>query len=100
MPWTEKQMRLFRAAAHDKGISKRTGIKQSDARRMMNEGVKKASGGALKQAVGKRDTKHGLLDLPVAKERVMKKPKTRYVEGGFVRGDGCAVRGKTKGTMR
>ena len=34
MPWTEKQLRLFRAVAHNPEIAKRTGIKQSDAERM------------------------------------------------------------------
>jgi len=29
-----------------------------------------------------------------------KKPVKKMAKGGRVRGDGCAVRGKTKGTMR
>lgn len=49
---------------------------------MAGEGLKKAAGGVLKQAVGKRDTKHGLLDLPVfdgAKRR-------KFCDGGAIRG--------------
>ena len=37
----------------------------------------------LKQAIGNRDTKHGLLDLPVTLEKKMKKPKMRFAEGGL-----------------
>ena len=41
MPWTEKQHRLFEAAAHNPAVAKRVGIKQKDAKRMAAEGVKK-----------------------------------------------------------
>jgi len=41
MPWTVKQNRLFNAAANNPNIAKRVGIKQSDARRMASEGIKK-----------------------------------------------------------
>jgi hypothetical protein len=47
---------------------------------------KMATGGVLKQAFGNRDTKHGKLDLPV---HLGKKPC----------GDGCAIRGRTKGRV-
>jgi hypothetical protein len=40
MPWTPAQHRLFAAAAHNPEIAKRKGIAQSDARRMMHEGIK------------------------------------------------------------
>lgn len=42
MPWTEKQHRLFEAAAHNSKVAKRTGIPQGKARQMAAEGVKKA----------------------------------------------------------
>ena len=45
MPWTAKQLKLFRAAAHNPAIAKSSGIKQADAERMSKEGLKKASGG-------------------------------------------------------
>lgn len=43
MPWTEKQIRLFRAAAHDPDIAKRVGIPMGKAREMSEEGVKHES---------------------------------------------------------
>ena len=68
MPWTEKQLRLFRAVAHNPEIAKRTGIKQSDAERMSKEGLKKmASGG--KALINRQDTRHGKVDMPFAKLR-------------------------------
>lgn len=48
MPWSEKQHRLFEDAAHDPKIAARTGIKQSDAKRMASEGIKKSGGAADK----------------------------------------------------
>jgi hypothetical protein len=45
----------------------------------------KVKGGTfLKQGIGNRDTKHGMLDLPVTLEKKMKKPKMRFQAGGFV----------------
>ncbi|UOF79785.1 hypothetical protein [Caudoviricetes sp.] len=41
MPYTEKQHRLFQAAAHDKSIAKKHGMTQAEAKRMAGEGVKK-----------------------------------------------------------
>jgi hypothetical protein len=40
MPWTPAQHRLFAAAAHNPAIAQAHGIKQPDARRMMQEGIK------------------------------------------------------------
>ncbi len=65
MPWTAKQLKLFRAAAHNPAIAKSSGIKQADAERMSKEGLKKASGGLAK--IGKQDTRHGKIDLPFHK---------------------------------
>lgn len=48
MPWTEAQMRLWRAAAHDPEIARRHGISQSRAREFMREGVKRAGGGVTR----------------------------------------------------
>ena len=98
MPWTEKQLRLFRAAAHNPEIAKRTGIKQSDAERMSKEGLKKmAVGGEAKQKILRQDTRHGKVDMPfeklsrfsgMKKGGVMKKSafmkKRRFDEGGDV----------------
>ena len=41
MPYTEKQHRLFQAAAHNKAIAKKHGMSQAKAKKMAAEGVKK-----------------------------------------------------------
>jgi len=41
MPWTEKQHKLFQAAAHNPSIAKRVGIPQEKAAMMASEGVKR-----------------------------------------------------------
>jgi len=67
MPWTAKQLKLFRAAAHNPAIAKSSGIKKSDAERMSKEGLKKmAHGGIAQQKINKQNTRHGAVDLPVA----------------------------------
>jgi len=43
MPWTEKQNKLFRAAAHNPAIAKKNDIPQSIASKLAHEGVKKDS---------------------------------------------------------
>ena len=43
MPWTPKQNKLFRAAAHNPAIAKAHGMSQSKAREMASEGVKRKS---------------------------------------------------------
>jgi hypothetical protein len=63
MPWTAKQLKLFRAAAHNPAIAKSSGIKQADAERMSKEGLKKMAFGG-KAKINKQDTKHGKMDMP------------------------------------
>lgn len=41
MPYTEKQHRLFQAAAHNPAIAKKHGMSQAEAKKMAGEGVKK-----------------------------------------------------------
>ncbi len=41
MPWSEKQVRLFQAAAHNPEIARKHGLSQPKARQMAAEGVKK-----------------------------------------------------------
>lgn len=48
MPWTPAQVRLFAAAAHDKGIAKKTGIPQAKARQMEMESTHKERSQAMK----------------------------------------------------
>jgi hypothetical protein len=66
MPWTAKQLKLFRAAAHNPAISKSSGIKQADAERMSKESLKKMAGGG-RAVINKQDTKHGKMDMPFNK---------------------------------
>lgn len=40
MPWTEKQHRLFEAAAHNPDVAKRVGIPVDKAKQMASEGIK------------------------------------------------------------
>lgn len=40
MPYTEKQHRMFEAAAHDAEFAQRMGIPQDKAKQMASEGVK------------------------------------------------------------
>lgn len=48
MPWTEKQLRLFRAAAHDPAIAAKHGLTQQQAKKMSEEGKRKMYAEALK----------------------------------------------------
>ena len=61
MPWTEKQLKLFRAAAHNPAIAKSSGIKQSDAERMSKEGLKKMSTGGINQ-INQQQTRSGSIN--------------------------------------
>lgn len=90
MPWTAKQLKLFRAAAHNPAIAKSSGIKQSDAERMSKEGLKKMSAGG-KAMINRQNTQHGKMDMPYSKLNrlagfnkggAMK--KRRFDEGGDV----------------
>jgi hypothetical protein len=43
MPWTEKQHRLFMAAAHNPAIAASHGIPMEKARQMAGEGIKSST---------------------------------------------------------
>jgi len=43
MPWSEKQNKLFRAAAHDPEIAREHGLSQKEADKLAKEGVKKSN---------------------------------------------------------
>jgi hypothetical protein len=49
MPFTDKQIRLFAAAAHDKGIAKSSGIPMHKARKMLMESSGKQRSRAAKR---------------------------------------------------
>lgn len=42
MPWTEAQVKLFRAAAHNATIAKSHGMSQAKAGEMASEGVRRS----------------------------------------------------------
>lgn len=52
MPYTSAQNALFRAAAHSKAISKKTGIPMATAARMASEGIKRKN--RLSEKAGKK----------------------------------------------
>lgn len=68
MPWTKKQNALFRAAEHNPTIAKKVGIKQSDAKKMAHEGVKKMAGGGAVQGDARKSDRYYGEDLG-SKER-------------------------------
>lgn len=49
MPYNAKQIRLFAAAAHDKGIAKSAGIPMHKARKMLMESSPKQRSRAMKK---------------------------------------------------
>jgi hypothetical protein len=106
MPWTAKQLKLFRAAAHNPAIAKSSGIKKSDAERMSKEGLKKmAHGGIAQQKINKQNTRHGAVDLPVAnlnRFAGMKKGgmmKTRRFAAGGLEDEGFDKSGEGEDTV-
>ncbi len=59
MPWTDSQVRLFAAAAHDKGIAQAHGMSQSKARGMQMEASPEQRSRAMKrQALAQALKKH------------------------------------------
>jgi hypothetical protein len=59
MPWTDKQVRLFAAAAHNPAISKKVGIPQGKAREMEMEAGPKQRSHAMKLASALSGGQHG-----------------------------------------
>ena len=53
MPYNANQIRLFAAAAHDKGISKSSGIPMAQAHKMLMENPKKKRSAAMRHPVKK-----------------------------------------------
>ena len=118
MPWSAKQLKLFRAASHNPAFAKKVGIKRSDAKRMSHEGLKKAEGGIVsKKFEGsakdkaqdvKLAKKHGMsfkawektkMDDKHDKQESMKGLKKGGSPKGYCRGGGIEARGKTRGRM-
>jgi len=51
MPWTEKQNRLFRAAAHNPAIAASHHMSQQKAGEMAGEGIKSSTGEVRKKTL-------------------------------------------------
>ena len=69
MPSTSKKQHNFMAAiAHNPSFAKKVGIPQSVGKDFneADKGRKFGKGGTTQQRINKQDTKHGMLDLPVA----------------------------------
>ena len=69
MPSTSKKQHNFMAAiAHNPAFAKKVGVPQSVGKDFneADKGRKFGKGGTTQQRINKQDTKHGMLDLPVA----------------------------------
>lgn len=90
MPSTsDKQHRFMEMIAHSPAAAKRVGVKQSVGKDFVaaDKGKKFAAGGMAK--IGKQDTRHGKMDLPVAKmDKFMGKKSggnvKKYASGGYL----------------
>jgi hypothetical protein len=103
MPSTSKKQRNFMAAAaHDPAFAKKVGISQTVAKEFnqADKGRKFKKGGVMKHDDMKQDMP---MMKKVAKQEVKAHEKSMHkmAKGGTAsaRADGCAVKGKTKGTM-
>jgi hypothetical protein len=103
MPSTSKKQHNFMAAiAHNPAFAKKVGIPQSVGKDFNNadKGKKFKEGGAMKHDDIKQDMP---MMKKVAKQEVASHEKRMHkmAKGGSAssRADGCAVKGKTKGTI-
>ena len=103
MPSTSKKQHNFMAAiAHNPAFAKKVGVPQSVGEdfNQADKGKKFKKGGLMKHDDVKQDMP---MMKKVAKEEVASHEKRMHkmAKGGSAsaRADGCAVKGKTKGTM-
>ena len=103
MPSTSKKQHNFMAAiAHNPAFAKKVGVPQSVGKdfNQADKGKKFKKGGLMKHDDIKQDMP---MMKKVAKEEVSmhEKKMHKMAKGGSAssRADGCAVKGKTKGTM-
>jgi len=104
MPSTSKKQHNFMAAvANNPKFAKKVGVPQSVGKdfNQADKGRKFSKGGDMKHEDVKMDK--AMMQKAVSKHesRLHKgQPKTKLAAGGYTRAaDGCAQRGKTKGTM-
>jgi hypothetical protein len=100
---SKKQHNFMEAVAHNPAFAKKAGVPQSVGKdfSQADKGRKFAKGGDMKHEDVKMDK--AMIQKAVNKHesRLHKgQPKTKLAAGGYTRAaDGCAQRGKTKGTM-
>ena len=104
MPSTSKKQHNFMAAvAHNPEFAKKAGVPQSVGKdfNQADKGRKFSKGGDMKHDDVKMDK--AMMQKAVSKHesRLHKgQPKTKLAAGGYTKAaDGCAVKGKTRGTM-
>jgi hypothetical protein len=100
---SKKQADFMRAVAHSPSFAKKTGVPMSVGKDFSSadKGRKFAQGGAMKHEDVKMDKAMMQKAVNKHESRLHKgKPMTKLAKGGYTRAaDGCASKGKTKGTM-
>jgi len=100
---SKKQHNFMEAVAHNPGFAKEAGVPQSVGKDFSaaDKGRKFAKGGDMKHEDVKMDKAMMQKAVNKHESRLHKgQPKTKLAAGGYTRAaDGCAQRGKTKGTM-
>jgi hypothetical protein len=81
MSWTESQIRLFRAAAHNPEIARSHGLSMGKARTMSMEGVKHARGGRIGAPDVKSLLKQANNQLATQREQALQDDLTRQLQG-------------------
>jgi hypothetical protein len=108
---SKKQADFMRAVAHSPSFAKKTGVPMSVGKDFSaaDKGRKFSKGGTMAKSDMKEDM---AMDLKQDKSMIQKavnkhegrlhkgQPMTKLAKGGYTRAaDGCATKGKTKGTM-
>jgi hypothetical protein len=104
MPSSSKKQHNFMAAvANNPSFAKKVGVPQSVGKdfNQADKGRKFAKGGDMKHEDVKMDKAMMQKAVNKHESRLHKgQPKTKLAAGGYTKAaDGCAVKGKTKGTM-
>ena len=98
-----KQHRFMAAVAHNPSFAKKAGVPQSVGKdfSMADKGRKFSKGGDMKHEDVKMDKKMMQKAVNKHEGRLHKgSAMTKLASGGYTKAaDGCAVKGKTKGTM-
>jgi hypothetical protein len=94
---SDAQRKLMYAIANNPAVAKKTGISKKVADKFIQH---KSEGGNVKKHEDTAQDKAMVKKAVHAHEKAMHKgkPLTKLAKGGKL--DGCAMKGKTKGTMR